>query len=517
MKALSHQDRVDSVDICEQNFPNLVASWHDDLAVITGQAYTWSTCGLFDSNGEGRPVIDCKQSCRLSCKDADGLESLPLSQCISRIAQCSSFAVDSEQVVPLFDMNSSSSCDHFRYPAACGVEPSGCDDAAVIEAKFSSRNVDPFDFDVSALGQSWIDEMNLHFEGQQTWCAVRSHCNMSVWTASQSGRGMNSDSNGNTASVDCPYFGFPNSINFCGMTSVVEFEPQVSCVGSSHDDHTIPCIDKIVPAAFSMPDALHDRGWHTTDPCPQKNRRSVAFASRVDIHVFCGNQAVHFGVDEHIACYWLRNFWHLHGQTTTWNEIKAQVMRLEVTTNGESDSNPLPAQITVGKSSSTQIEGENKVIGDDAVLRNYQRWWDDLLQVWTPELNTWFLCKGRLEVCLEARRIHISHRQSFQNFLRDCRRTWLDWDDGSDLSFHVVHPKPLGLPSTLAHVIIVQGSWQDENVAFYHGSLLPVLRRQRAVMYRRGSTVKQFFLAAQHPEVCQNPDFTCYLKVVTDG
>lgn len=517
MKALSHQDRVDSVDICEQNFPNLVDSWHDDLAVITGQAYTWSTCGLFDSNGEGRPVIDCKQSCRLSCKDADGLESLPLSQCISRIAQCSSFAVDSEQVVPLFDMNSSSSCDHFRYPAACGVEPSGCDDAAVIEAKFSSRNVDPFDFDVSALGQSWIDEMNLHFEGQQTWCAVRSHCNMSVWTASQSGRGMNSDSNGNTASVDCPYFGFPNSINFCGMTSVVEFEPQVSCVGSSHDDHTIPCIDKIVPAAFSMPDALHDRGWHTTDPCPQKNRRSVAFASRVDIHVFCGNQAVHFGVDEHIACYWLRNFWHLHGQTTTWNEIKAQVMRLEVTTNGESDSNPLPAQITVGKSSSTQIEGENKVIGDDAVLRNYQRWWDDLLQVWTPELNTWFLSKGRLEVCLEARRIHISHRQSFQNFLHDCRRTWLDWDDGSDLSFHVVHPKPLGLPSTLAHVIIVQGSWQDENVAFYHGSLLPVLRRQRAVMYRRGSTVKQFFLAAQHPEVCQNPDFTCYLKVVTDG
>lgn len=521
MNALSQQDRVDSVDFQECHLTSLVGSWYGDLAEITGQAYTWSSCGLIDSVGDSRPETDSKQPCRMSHKNVDGPESFPLPSCVPRIAQGSGFASVSEQQVPLPDSHSVSRLVCPRLPIERRSNLSGCSDTVVIEEKTLSRVEDTGDDDFSAQGQSCINNMNLHKEGKQTWCAVRSHCNMSVWTASRCGREFESEKKGNYDLEDCPYFGFPSSINFGGMTDVEEFEPQVSCVGASHVDHALSHDCDFDFAGLSW----CDYSWQQTSSLPRKKTKVVTFAPRVDVHIFCGNQGVHFGIDETIACHWLRNFWHLHGQNTTWQEMNAQVVRLAVDCTGGSDSSLLPAHSRCGQSSNSCRNSDTIALSDDAVVSNHQRWWDELTQVWAPTLarhsgkqvNTWFLSKGRLEVCLEARRIPVNHEQSFQDFLRDCRRTWRDWDDGSSLSFHVVHPRPLGLPSTIAHIIIVQGPWHEMNVVLYHGTLLPALRRQRAVMYQRGSTVKQFFSAAQHPEACQNTDFTCYLKVVTDG
>ena len=141
----------------------------------------------------------------------------------------------------------------------------------------------------------------------------------------------------------------------------------------------------------------------------------------------------------------------------------------------------------------------------------------DLCRYRTKFVQTWFLSAGRHEICLVPRRVQITPDTIFADFAEACRRTWRDLDDGGLLDFQVVQHCPPGLPSTLDHVIIAQGDFTGFATALFSASLLPPLRRQRAVMYRQGITVADFFRCPQHPDACRGRSRTCYLKFQADG
>jgi hypothetical protein len=64
------------------------------------------------------------------------------------------------------------------------------------------------------------------------------------------------------------------------------------------------------------------------------------------------------------------------------------------------------------------------------------------------------------------------------------------------VTFHVVKPKPPGLPSNVAHVTLIQDECQGYRPALYYGTTSPVLQRLRAGLYSVGANVEEFFMSS---------------------
>eukprot|EP00435_Cladocopium_sp_Y103_P039621 s1783_g10.t1 len=106
----------------------------------------------------------------------------------------------------------------------------------------------------------------------------------------------------------------------------------------------------------------------------------------------------------------------------------------------------------------------------------------------------------------------------YQDFERDCRVAWYALLDGQALFMYLVDGMPpTGLPSTTAHVIIIQGSHEAYNSALLHGHMLPPLMKTRAVLFSRQASVSDFFVEAQVDGACTRRDFHCYVKFSQDG
>jgi len=82
------------------------------------------------------------------------------------------------------------------------------------------------------------------------------------------------------------------------------------------------------------------------------------------------------------------------------------------------------------------------------------------------------------------------------SFGADCLQVWSDLGDGRVVTFHVVKPKPPGLPSNVAHVILIQGEFQGYRPALYYGTTLPVLQRLRAGICSVGANIEEFFMSS---------------------
>jgi hypothetical protein len=156
------------------------------------------------------------------------------------------------------------------------------------------------------------------------------------------------------------------------------------------------------------------------------------------------------------------------------------------------------------------------------VTDDWESCWSEHMQYWRQHervvtgrfIATWLLVKDHVHVCVQQRRVRIHDSMSASEFQQACRQMWQDHLHFSDhnLVFHLVHPKPQGLPSTLAHVIIVQGDHENFNCVLYQGATLPTLRKQRAVLFRDGISVREFFVEAQHPSACQMLRAKCFIQ-----
>ena len=111
-------------------------------------------------------------------------------------------------------------------------------------------------------------------------------------------------------------------------------------------------------------------------------------------------------------------------------------------------------------------------------------------------IETWFVSKQRFRVSLRSRRVLITADTTVDSFGADCLQVWSDLGDGRVVTFHVVKPKPPGLPSNVAHVILIQGEFQGYRPALYYGTTLPVLQRLRAGLYSVGANIEEFLMSS---------------------
>ena len=257
----------------------------------------------------------------------------------------------------------------------------------------------------------------------------------------------------------------------------------------------------------------------------QRSQRKVAFHEK--IHVVCFHEEEICETVLHIEqCeMWLRNVWHLHGQIMAWPHVISyltsaffhearSIEHVQQGMEGPNDrwGNVFPSSSCDAptKRQSDLAKGESEELGQ----------WHLAMQSWKEQervvngrvVITWFLARGRAHVCVQHRQVRIVEGMTASEFQQVCRATWWDLIEEDDLEFHFVHPKPPGSPSTLAHVIILQGNCLYYNAVLYHGESFPALRRQRAVLYREGITVQQFYVEAHHPEACRIRNARCFIQ-----
>ena len=81
----------------------------------------------------------------------------------------------------------------------------------------------------------------------------------------------------------------------------------------------------------------------------------------------------------------------------------------------------------------------------------------------------------------------------------------------------MVDGQPAGLPSTRAHIIVVQGPITQWNAILMKGNNLPPLVSLRAVLFGIDDAVRDFFQAAQYPDTCISRDYMCCVQFEQAG
>ena len=130
---------------------------------------------------------------------------------------------------------------------------------------------------------------------------------------------------------------------------------------------------------------------------------------------------------------------------------------------------------------------------------------------------TWFLDVNRLHLCVRPRRVAVSSSISFEEFKAACNVKWYELLDGRSCQFYIVEGEPAGLPSTIAHAIVVQGCHEGYNVILVHGQGLPPLFSFRTILYTHASSVQDVFRIAQFPHTCEGDNYRCCLQFSSAG
>eukprot|EP00435_Cladocopium_sp_Y103_P075263 s194_g55.t1 len=283
--------------------------------------------------------------------------------------------------------------------------------------------------------------------------------------------------------------------------------------------------DPLLPISFQW-----DRWLKQDLDEPVNARKRCRFESSIEVLCFQDDNVLSFNIIESEKEKILRCFWHLHGQITTWTEIQNTILRSvddcwimtvprspqqgnvcsDVSVRFESDEYPMSLPSAPSGTASAHVENA---------------WWIDVQEAMMSGRNfgsrmhivTWFLSHGRFHMSLRPRDVPLDEHVDLQSLGDKCRSVWRDLDDGHDVSFHVVRPKPPGLPSTVAHVILIQGGHEDHLAILYYGTHFPILQRLRAVLFPAGETVEIFFHFVQHPDACRVRQSMCYVRFQQDG
>ena len=228
------------------------------------------------------------------------------------------------------------------------------------------------------------------------------------------------------------------------------------------------------------------------------------------------------GENFHSCC---RSLWHLHGQiaefsvfTDVFACLSRKVNEVDIEQNRQDHSS---VERTAGneRSELESNSGEQVWTNDDLdTLRCLQN--NMPAKGAMPFFaDTWFVAEGRFHLCVQSRRMKLdpSFVQSRAAFERQCRALWLDRDDGSRVSFHVIDNVPMRLPATKFHVVMVQGSTVGHDWTMLYSTILPPLYQRRVVLFPHGVSVNDFFRLAQVEGACTNLARSCYLRFVQDG
>ena len=239
----------------------------------------------------------------------------------------------------------------------------------------------------------------------------------------------------------------------------------------------------------------------SNDACRKSNnQKRVTFCPIVELHLAFQDQLCTAVMCETDACRAWRHLWHLHGQIAAWPDFQAVFANMAYLNMIHSWSGT-PA---------VSDDEERHMVQQDSNEHadSSESWWTAITQTCSqndprPEfIATWFLSPGRFHLCMRPRRVVFHGHMGFSEFEHACRETWKELMDGSHLRWYVVQGQPDGLPSTKAHVIIVQGDDTPWSVLLMKGVGLPPLMSTRAVLYAKECTVRAVFREAQYSEAC---------------
>ena len=230
----------------------------------------------------------------------------------------------------------------------------------------------------------------------------------------------------------------------------------------------------------------------------------VAFASRVDVHLFQDDQRIHFQVQEDARWDTLRHFWQQDGQVLQWPQMLQVVHMLS------EQAAHVPNTDSPDRDSRLPMQNQGTAFHPLCQSDSFAMWWPEVTVLCADQKDrvptfvaTWFLSQGESAVCLRHRRVKVHRSMSFVEFQQACRMAWQEILNGNSLHFSLVEgDPPSGFPSTVAHVIIVQGGQVGQNAILLQGNNLPPLTTVRAVLFDRSHTIAQVFQIAQFPDVC---------------
>lgn len=369
------------------------------------------------------------------------------------------------------------------------------------------------------FSQTWRETMRRWWDAERGWLRVAKHEDEASENGTFVEQYLNSVDTVHTASEsdDQDFFVYSaDSDQHCSRSLHRRFEPHFDD-GALHGCRNL-CVTNhcfVGPEEFGKVEetSIESRGVKSF-------RRKVAFHDRIHVVCFHDDETCETVLHIEQCETWLRNVWHLHWPSVvsyltsalfhdTYSIGHAQQGMEGPTTRWGND---VPFS-----SCSAPIMSQSDLPKDDS---EWHGQWHLAMQSWKEQervvngrfVITWFLARGRAHVCVQHRQVRIVEGMTANEFQQVCRATWWDLLEEEDIIFHFVHPKPPGLPSTLAHVIIMQGDCQHYNAVLYHGESLPALRRQRAVLYREGITVQQFYVEAQHPEACRIRNARCFIQ-----
>ena len=374
------------------------------------------------------------------------------------------------------------------------------------------------------FAQHWRETMNKWWNADRGWLRVAKHNDAAFLDDPMDTQSQNFTQGIQTA-LKCNIHDFSYDSNDDGGQGASDwhrrFEPHFddgALLGCSYISGTTHCLGE--PELSSK---IEEQSFESSGL--KGSHKKVTFQDKVHVVCFQDDEACETVLHIEQCEAWLRNVWHLHGQIMAWPALISYMTSaffhdfhtVEHTQHGQESPSTQKGRGVPSSSCSAMITSQ---VGMPEIASDWHQQWQLAMQSWTEQervvtgryIITWFLARGRAHVCVQHRRVRIEEGMTATEFCQACRATWWDLWEQEDSSFHFVHPKPPGLPSTLAHVIIVQGDCQSYNAVLYHGEALPALRRQRAVLYKEGICVQQFYVAAQHPEACRVRNSRCFIQ-----
>ena len=256
------------------------------------------------------------------------------------------------------------------------------------------------------------------------------------------------------------------------------------------------------------------------------SRRSVKFNDEVQIIAFCKGNVAEAKASLGWVHRWLRTFWCLEGQGSTWTGIKrafecvgsSQVPWIWSASRDEADHSPCRVQASHQTANNPITLGRNSNAGAASSDRDaFQRAVASAVQTATSfrrtSVATWFLARNRFHVGLVSRTLRVDPSWNQDDFQSACRSLWSDLLGEGSLSWHVVQPSPNEMPGVSCHVIIAEDLAAEQTVSLLHCDILPALRRYRAVIFTNGIVAHSLVREAQLTSVCIHGRFRCVLRV----
>ena len=230
------------------------------------------------------------------------------------------------------------------------------------------------------------------------------------------------------------------------------------------------------------------------------------------------NECTTFSLCESDRWDFLRHFWHLHGQSMSWVDMQRTLSRMHI--EGSTTSHVSVSAQPSGGSFSQQPWQYQPC----TQIEDFGLWWQDVVSEGRRSgdrlpvfISTWFLSVDEMHLCVRPRRIRLTDDLTFARFQHQCAETWRELINGLQLSFHLVEGRPEGLPSTIAHVIIVQGVFDAYNAILLKGNLLPPLMSTRAVLFEQHIQIRNLFQVAQFPDTCDRSGYVCMISYTEGG